>query len=188
MLSWFHFLHWNPWYLWTYPGIRSKIQETWVWFLGQEDPWGRKWQFIQAFFPGKSDGQWTEELGSLQSRKSQRVRHDWLQTHTWVWDRSLPFKKKKQNKKQTNKKKPGSYLNITLVASPTQWTWAWANSGRWWRTGKPGMMQSIGSQRVRHDWATERHLNINFWIIHFLVLIVKYTSHVSRYICVSIKL
>ena len=33
-----------------------------------------------------------------------------------------------------------------LMASPTQWTWVWANSGRWWRMGKPGVLQSIGSQ------------------------------------------
>ena len=32
----------------------------------------------------------------------------------------------------------------------------WANSGRWWRTGKPGVPQSIGSQRDGHDWATEQ--------------------------------
>ena len=45
------------------------------------------------------------------------------------------------------------------MASLTQWTWAWANSGRWWRTGKPGVLQSMGgSQRVRHDWATEQQL------------------------------
>ena len=41
------------------------------------------------------------------------------------------------------------------MTSPTQWTWAWASSGRWWCTGKPGMLQSMGAQRVRHDWATE---------------------------------
>ena len=38
-----------------------------------------------------------------------------------------------------------------------QWTWVWANSGRWWRTGKPGMLQFMGSQRVGHslsDWTT----------------------------------
>ena len=40
------------------------------------------------------------------------------------------------------------------MASPTQWTWVWASSGNWW-TGKSGMLQSMGSQRVRHDWATE---------------------------------
>ena len=41
------------------------------------------------------------------------------------------------------------------MASPTQWTWVWASSGSWWWTGKPGVLQSMGSQRVRHDWATE---------------------------------
>ena len=41
------------------------------------------------------------------------------------------------------------------LASPAQWTWVWANSGSWWWTGRLGMLQSIGSQRVRHDWATE---------------------------------
>jgi len=35
-------------------------------------------------------------------------------------------------------------------------TWVWASSGRWCRTGKPGVLQSMGSQRVRHDWATEQ--------------------------------
>ena len=42
------------------------------------------------------------------------------------------------------------------MASLTQWTWVWAGSGRWWRTGKPGMLQSMGSQKVRHDLATEQ--------------------------------
>ena len=32
------------------------------------------------------------------------------------------------------------------MASPTWWTWVWANSRRWWRTGKPGVLQSVGSQ------------------------------------------
>ena len=34
------------------------------------------------------------------------------------------------------------------MASPTQWTWVWVNSGSWWWTGRPGMLQSMGSQRV----------------------------------------
>ena len=42
-----------------------------------------------------------------------------------------------------------------LDGSPTQWTWVWASSGSWWWTGRPGLLQSMGSQRVRHDWATE---------------------------------
>ena len=41
------------------------------------------------------------------------------------------------------------------MASPTQWTWVWVNSRSWWWTGKPAVLQSMGSQRVRHDWGTE---------------------------------
>ena len=41
------------------------------------------------------------------------------------------------------------------MASPTQWTWVWLSSRRWWRTGKPGVIQSMGHQRVGHDWVTE---------------------------------
>ena len=37
------------------------------------------------------------------------------------------------------------------MALLTQWTWVWANSRRWWRTGKPGVLQSMGLQRVGHD-------------------------------------
>ena len=42
-----------------------------------------------------------------------------------------------------------------LMASPTQWTWVWVNSGSWWWTARPGKMQSVGSQKGRQDWATE---------------------------------
>ena len=41
------------------------------------------------------------------------------------------------------------------IASPTQWTWIWVNSRSWWWTGRPGVLQSMASQRVRHNWETE---------------------------------
>ena len=41
------------------------------------------------------------------------------------------------------------------MASLTQWTWVWVNSRSWWRTGRPGMLQFTGSQRVGHNWANE---------------------------------
>jgi len=47
------------------------------------------------------------------------------------------------------------------MASLTQWTWVWVNSGSWWWTGRPGVLRFMGLQRVGHDWATElnwRHL------------------------------
>ena len=41
------------------------------------------------------------------------------------------------------------------MASTTWWTWVWVGSRSWWWTGKPGVLQPMGSQRVGHDWATE---------------------------------
>ena len=41
------------------------------------------------------------------------------------------------------------------MASPTQWTWVRASSGRWWRTGQPGGLKSMGLQGIRHDLVTE---------------------------------
>ena len=48
------------------------------------------------------------------------------------------------------------------MASPTQWTWVWVISGSWWWTGRPGVLQSMGSQRVRHDWATKLNWTAGF--------------------------
>ena len=41
------------------------------------------------------------------------------------------------------------------MVSPTRLTWVWVDSGSWWWTGRPGMLWFMGSQRVRHHWATE---------------------------------
>ena len=41
------------------------------------------------------------------------------------------------------------------MASPTQWTWVWVDSRSWWWTGRPGVLQFMGSQRVGHNGATE---------------------------------
>ena len=51
------------------------------------------------------------------------------------------------------------------MASPTWWMWVWASSRTRWRTGKPAVLQSMGSQRVGHDWATE--LNWTCWVVAF---------------------
>ena len=51
------------------------------------------------------------------------------------------------------------------MASRTQWTWVWVNSGIWWWTGRPGILRFMGSQRVRHDWATElNHPSCTAWL------------------------
>ena len=47
------------------------------------------------------------------------------------------------------------------MASPTLWTWVWASSRSWWWTGKPGVLQSLGSQRVGHNWVNEQLTYVN---------------------------
>ena len=73
------------------------------------------------------------------------------------------------------------------MTSLTQWTWVWARSGSWWWTGKPGMLQSTGSQRIGHDWGTElnwTHIygdnyiyNIQHWKMNKKQLQTKYYSN-----------
>ena len=50
------------------------------------------------------------------------------------------------------------------MASPTWWTWVCVSSGSWWWTGKPGVLQSMGLQRVGHDWVTELNWEIGSYI------------------------
>ena len=62
------------------------------------------------------------------------------------------------------------------MASLTQWTWVWVNSKSWWWTGRPGVLKSMGSQRVGHDWATE----LNWGMFIFFLPIGLWASCISR--------
>ena len=53
------------------------------------------------------------------------------------------------------------------------WTWVWASSKSWWWTGTPGVLQSMGLQRVRHNWVSE----LNWTIFYFKFF--KETSYCS---------
>ena len=70
---------------------------------------------------------------------------------TWCWERLKP------GGEGDDRGWDGS------MALPTQWTWVWVNSGSWWWTGKPGMLQSVGSQKVRHDLVSELNWNITYY-------------------------
>ena len=54
------------------------------------------------------------------------------------------------------------WMSNGWMTSRTRWTWVWVNSGRWWWTGRPGVLRFMGSQRVGHDWATE----LNWMVSH----------------------
>ena len=57
------------------------------------------------------------------------------------------------------------------MASLIQWTWTLANFGRWWGTGKPGMLQSMRPQRVQHDLVTEQEQPIFLYFIFLCVCV-----------------
>ena len=73
------------------------------------------------------------------------------------------------------------------MAPSTPWTWVWVSSKSWWWTGKPGVLQSMGSQRVGHDWVTER---LNWtepvflspsWAMHLCDFYIKMNSVLGCY-------
>ena len=105
---------------------------------------------------------WTEEPGGLQSMGL----HDWAHMHEgggrWVCSiKQVELKKKKEKKTPwccESLKAGGEGDNREWdgwMASPTQWTWVWVSSRSCQWTWKPGVLQSIGLQRVGHAWATE---------------------------------
>ena len=65
-----------------------------------------------------------------------------------------------------------------------RWTWVWASSRRWWRAGKPGVLQSLGSQRVGHNLVTEQQWGNDLFscpLIYVSVCLFIYPS-----VCLSI--
>ena len=79
----------------------------------------------------------------LQSFGHLMQRADSFEKRSWYWERL------RAGEEGVNRRWDG------WMASPTQWTWIRVNSGSWWWVGKPSMLQSMGSQRVRHDLVTE---------------------------------
>ena len=109
--------------------------ETWVQFLGQEDPLEKEMATHPSILAWRI--QWTEEPGGLQSTGSQRVRHDW------------------QTSLSTYPQIASNYSSVPEKAmAPHSSTPAWKIP---W-TEEPGGLQSMGSLRVGHDWATSLSL------------------------------
>ena len=66
------------------------------------------------------------------------------------------------------------------MASLIQWTWVWASSRRWWRTGKPDMQQSMGLQRVGHDWVIEQQIMWNKRILLGVIIAPWFHNYIVR--------
>ena len=109
-----------------------------------------------------------ESLGQQGDQMSQSYRESTLNIHwkTWCWSWSS-HTLATWWEEPTHWKKPWCWERLKAggeredrgwdgwMASLTQWSWVWASSVRRWRTGKPGVLQSMGSQRVGHNLVTE---------------------------------
>ena len=102
---------------------------------------------MQEWFSIHSQSMWHTTLTNWIIKVIHRYRKRFWQSSIFIYDQKLSTNWVLGNIPQHNK---------VHIWQMTQWTWVWANSGRWRRTDKPGMLQSMGSQRVRHNWATEQ--------------------------------
>ena len=123
----------------------------------------------------------SESLGQQGNQTSQSKRKSSLNVHWkdlyWRWNSNNLATRCKE---LTHWKRPWCWERLRAggeggdrgwdgrMISATQWTWIWARSRSWWRTGKPDVLQSMGSPRVRHKWATEQQQrirgNVQIWV------------------------
>ena len=148
--------------------------ETLVLSMGQEDPLEKEMATHSSILVWKTP--WVEEPDGLLSMGSQRVGHDWVTSPSpilckdwcWSWNSSTLAT---WFEELTHLKRPWFWERLKVggegdnrewdgwMASPTQWTWVWVNSGSWWWTGRPGVLQFMGLQGVGYDWVTDLNWN-----------------------------
>ena len=73
------------------------------------------------------------------------------------------------------------------MASPTQWTWVWVNSRSWWWTGRPGVLQSLGSQWGGHNWVTELNWIDGLQARNFESFLTIRDSTIGTFNCPEVK-
>ena len=121
-----------------------------------------EWQRIDGFELWCWRGR--ESIGRQRDQTSQFLLHLCWKDFCWNWSSSTLVT---WCEELTHLERPGCWERLKAgeewddrgwdgwMASPTQWTWVWTSSRRWWRAERLGVLQSMGLQRVRHDWATE---------------------------------
>ena len=133
--------------------------------------WRRKWQPTPVFLPGESQGRRslvgchllvctesdTTEVTSQQQQHRNLVQAKWKlkkdHLYTMVhWKRLWCWEGLGAGEEWDDRGWDG------WMASLTWWTWVWVNSGSWWWTGRPGVLQFMGSQRVRYNLAAEQQI------------------------------
>ena len=129
------------------------VQETWVGKI----PWRRAWQHPPVFLPGESP--WTEEAGGLQ-----RVRHDWVTKHSTIhqqnrWASQVTLAVKNPSANAGDKRDLGSIPGSGRSPGGRHvnpfWYFCLENPHGQMSPQLVYGLQSMGSQRVGHKWATK---------------------------------
>ena len=172
--------------LWQLSGKESACQcrrDLWA----RKIPWRRKRWPTPVLLPGKSHGQrslegyssWGHKSQTQLSNKNNSCLYFMYSIDTWC-------------EELTYLKRPWSWERLKAggegadrgwddwMASLTQWTWVWATSRSWWWTGKAGVLQSMGLQRVRYDWVTELNQTLTPSPTFSLCCLTAYWSHPGR--------
>ena len=155
----YHFADKGP-YCQSYGFSSSHV---WMWELNHKEGWApKKWCFLNMVLEKTLESPLACKKIKPVNPKSVLNTHwkDWCWSWnsstlaTWCeelthWKRSWCWERLKAGGKSDDRGWDG------WMASLTQCTWVWVNSWNWWWTGRPGVLQSMGWQRVGHDWATE---------------------------------
>ena len=133
---------------------------------------------------GAGEDPW-EALRQQGDKTSQSQGKSTLNTHWKDWCWNIQYLVTKQ---PTHCKSPRCWERLRAegkdirgwdgwMTSPMQRTWTWANFQRWWGTRRPGVLQSMGLQRIKHDWATEQQIYVCTHDVYI------YFMHPYRYFC-----
>ena len=138
---------------------------------------------------------WSKHLFNIYN-KLMRMGLIWLLIYTYIYWKNWPWSWSYNSlatwcEELTHWKRPWCWERLRAggegddrgwdgwMASPTRWTWVWASSRSWWWTGKPGVIQSMGSQRVGYNWATEQQQSF--------ILYALPEHHSKTHICLCSK-
>ena len=157
---WHYFANKGP----SREGCGFSSSHVWMWELDYKESWALKnWYFWTLLLEKTHESPLdSKEIQPVNPKENQSwIFMEWLMVmlklqflDTWCeelihWKRPWCWERLKAGGEGDNRGWDG------WMASLTQWTWVWVDCGSWWWTGRPGMLQSMGSQRVRHDWATK---------------------------------
>ena len=146
-------------------GYGLSSSHVWMWELDRKESWmSKNWCFWRWYWRRLLRVPWTARRSNQSILKEISPKYSVeglmlklkLQYFGHLMRRTDSFEKTLMLGKTEGRRRRDDIGWDSWMASPTGWTWVWASSRSCWWTGRLGMLQSMGSQRVRNDWATKQ--------------------------------